>query len=230
MFYSDSNLCLYIMSRFSNWTGKPQSKKSRFRRGFRNSRGSPPLKTTLELAVKSVRGQLNKLDVLLKKLSEKDSKLLRRISVKIQKHENKRAAIFATELVEIRKMMKMVAQARYALEAIALRIETVRDLGDVTAALAPAVAAVKNVQQGVTGVIPAAEDRFTEITGLLSDILVDAGQSGDVTLDFKLANEGAERILAEASVMAEKSLKQKIPDVPSNIPEPIYNVLEEALG
>ncbi|MFQ6134879.1 MAG: hypothetical protein ACE5KU_03575, partial [Nitrososphaerales archaeon] len=133
-------------------------------------------------------------------------------------------------LVEIRKMMRMVAQARYALEAIALRIETVRDLGDVVVALAPAVAAVKNVQKGVAGVIPVAEDRFTEITGLLSDLLVDAGQTGEVKLDFKLANENAEKILAEAAVLAEKNLKQKIPEIPSDIPEPISTALEEALA
>lgn len=231
MFYSDPNLCLHRMSRFRRWSDKSRSDESGFERRFRNSlKSTPPLKPTLEIAVRSVRSQLYKLDMLLKKLREKDGKLLQRISMKMQKHDDKHAAIFANELVEIRKMMRMVAQARYALEAIALRIETVRDLGDVVVALAPAVAAVKNVQKGVAGVIPAAEDRFTEITGLLSDLLVDAGQTGEVKLDFKLANEDAEKILAEASVLAEKNLKQKIPEIPSDIPEPISTALEEALA
>lgn len=190
----------------------------------------PPLKITLGKAEKSIRNQLYKLDTLLKKLNDKDNKLLRRVSRMIQKHDKEQAAILANELVEVRKMMRMVAQARYALEAIVLRIETVRDLGDVVVTLAPAVAAVKNVQRGMTGVIPTAEDSFTEITGLLSDILVDAGQSGEAKLDFKVANEDAEKILAEASVLAEERLKQKIPEIPPEIPKPISSALKEALA
>lgn len=219
------------MTKFSSrWSDKSRSDKIGVSKRFLNRGSSPPLKSTLERAKKSIKSQLYKLDITLKNLNEKDSKLLSRISIKIQKHDNKHAAIFANELVEIRKMMKMVTQARYALEAIALRIETVQDLGDVVFALAPAVAAVKNVQQGVTSVIPAAEGRFTEISGLLSDILVDAGQVGEVNVDFKLANEDAEKILAEASVMAEMNLKQKIPDIPTNIPKSISTALEEALA
>lgn len=219
------------MTRFSRrWSGKTQADSSGIGKRLRNRLiSSPPLKVTLGKAEKSIRNQLYKLDTLLTKMNEKDSKLIRRISRKIQKQDKEHAAILANELVEIRKMMRMVAQARYALEAIALRIETVRDLGDVVVTLAPAVAAVKNVHQGVARVIPTAEDRFTEITGLLSDILVDAGQSGEAKLDFKVANEDAEKILAEAAALAEQKLRQKIPEVPSDIPKQISAVLEEAL-
>ncbi len=191
---------------------------------------SAPLKPTLGKAERSIRNQLYKLDTILRKLSEKDNKLLHRISIKIQKNDNRLAAIFANELVEIRKMMKMIAQARYALEAIVLRIETIKDLGDVVVTLAPALAAVKNVQKGVAGVIPAAEDKFTEITGLLSDILVNAGQINETKLDFKVANEDAEIILKEASVLAEKKLKDKIPEIPIKIPEFISSTLDKTLA
>ena len=85
-------------------------------------------------------------------------------------------------------------------------------------------------QQGVSGVVPEAQDKFTEISGLLSDILVDAGQSGDSKLDFKLANEDAELIMAEASVQAEQQLKQKIPDIPTSMPKTVSNALEQALA
>jgi len=220
------------MSEFSKkWVRKTKfGKRGGSKRFFNNFNSEAPLKFTLQRAEKTILNQLYKLDILLNKLRDKDNKLLNRIILNIQKNDNKHATIFANELAEIRKMMRMVAQARYALEAISLRIKTVQDLGEVVVSLAPAVAAVKNVQQGVTGIIPTAEDRFTEITGLLSDIIVDAGQSNETKLDFKLANEDAEKILYEASIMAEKNIKEKIPDIPNNIPKSISHTLEEALA
>jgi len=220
------------MSRFSNnWSGKKQSNKSGFSKRLRRTvNPKTQLKPTMEKAVKSIKNQLFKLDILLNKLSEKDKKLVNRIIVRIQKHDDKHAIIFANELVEIRKTMKVVTQAKCALEAITMRIETVTELGDIVSTLAPAVSAVKSVQKGVIGVVPTAQDKFTEISGMLSDILVDAGQSGQATLDFKIANEDAEKIIAEASIQAETKLKKKIPEIPSSIPKHVTNVLEEALA
>ena len=220
------------MSRFSNnWSGKKQLNKSGLSKRFRSTiNPKPQLKPTMERAVKSIQNQLLKLDILINKLSDKDKKLVNRITTRIQKHDDKHAIILANELVEIRKMMKVVTQAKCALEAIAMRIETVTELGDIVSTLAPAVSAVKSVQKGVIGVVPTAQDKFTEISGMLSDILVDAGQSGQATLDFKIANEDAEKIIAEASIQAETKLKKKIPEIPPNIPKHVTNVLEEALA
>ena len=219
------------MSRFSsNWSEKKQPKKSGFSKRLRRTvNPKTQLKPTMERAVKSIKNQLFKLDGLLNKLSDKDKKIVNRITIKIQKRDNKHAIILANELVEIRKMMKVVTQAKCALEAIAMRIETVTELGDIVATLAPAVSAVKSVQKGVAGVVPTAQDKFTEISGMLSDILVDAGQSGEAILDFKVANEDAEKIVAEASIQAESKLKNKIPDIPSNVPKYVTNALTEAL-
>jgi len=220
------------MSRFSNnWSGKKQPNKSGLSKRFRSTiNPKPQLKPTMDRAVKSIQNQLFKLDILINKLSDKDKKLVNRITARIQKHDDKHAIILANELVEIRKMMKVVTQAKYALEAITMRIETVTELGDIVATLGPAVSAVKSVQKGVTGVVPQAQDKFTEISGMLSDILVDAGQSGQATLDFKIANEDAEKIIAEASIQAETKLKKKIPEIPPSIPKHVTNVLKEALA
>lgn len=220
------------MSRFSNnWSKKTQNEKIGFGKRLRRNINPPePLKPAMEKAVKSIKNQLYKLNILLNKLTQKDAKLVNRISINIQKHDQRHAIIIANELVEIRKMRKVITQASCALEAISLRIETITDLGDIVGTLAPAVSAFKSVQQGVSGVVPAAQDKFTEISGLLSDILVDAGQNGDVKLDFKIANEDAELIIAEASVQAEMQLKQKIPDIPPSIPKTVSNALEKALA
>jgi division protein CdvB (Snf7/Vps24/ESCRT-III family) len=80
------------------------------------------------------------------------------------------------------------------------------------------MAVIRNVKQGLVGVLPEAESEIGEISGLLSSILVDAGTVGGYSLNFEAANEDAERILAEASAVAEQRMKEKFPEVPVVLP------------
>jgi division protein CdvB (Snf7/Vps24/ESCRT-III family) len=77
---------------------------------------------------------------------------------------------------------------------------------------------IRGVKQGLVGVLPEAESEIGEISGLLSSILVDAGTVGGYSLNFEAANEDAERILAEASAVAEQRMKEKFPEIPSTLP------------
>jgi len=80
------------------------------------------------------------------------------------------------------------------------------------------MAVIRNVKQGLVGVLPEAESEIGEISGLLSSILVDAGTVGGYSLNFEAANEDAEKILAEASAVAETRMKEKFPEIPSTLP------------
>jgi division protein CdvB (Snf7/Vps24/ESCRT-III family) len=129
-----------------------------------------------------------------------------------------RANVFANELAEIRKMEKMIMHARLALEQIVLRLRTVSELGDVVTTLAPAVGVLRTVRSGMASVFPEAERELGSIGNLLSGIIIDAGQSTGLTLNFDAANEDAQRILTEAGSVAEQKIKDKFPDLPAGIP------------
>ncbi len=157
--------------------------------------------------------QITKLDNTANKLKEKDSTTFQKIVNYLQKHDTDHATVYANELAEIRKMYKMVSQARLALEQIVTRLSTVTDLGDVVVTLAPAMSVIRSVRSGLMQVMPAAEGEISEISSMLSSILVDAGQMSGMTLNFESANEDAEKILAEASTLAEARMKEKLPDL-----------------
>jgi division protein CdvB (Snf7/Vps24/ESCRT-III family) len=80
------------------------------------------------------------------------------------------------------------------------------------------MAVIRNVKQGLVGVLPEAESEIGEISGLLSSILVDAGTVGGYSLNFEAANEDAEKILAEASAVAEQRMREKFPEIPATLP------------
>lgn len=174
-----------------------------------------PLKPRLEQAIRQIQVQVAKLDTAAAKLKERDKYIFNKVVSALQRHEQQRAAVYANELAEIRKMTRMVTQAKLALEQIVLRLNTVQELGDIVVTLAPAMGVIKNIKAGIVRVMPEAEGEMNDISSLLSSILVDAGQLGGYSLNFEAANEDAERILQEASLMAEQNMKERFPELPS---------------
>jgi division protein CdvB (Snf7/Vps24/ESCRT-III family) len=181
-------------------------------------RNPGPMKPRLDLAVRQIQVQVAKLDATSTKLRERDNSIFGKVVSSLQKHDTQHASVYANELAEIRKMNKMVTQAKLALEQIVLRLNTITELGDIVVTLSPAMAVMRNVQQGLGGIMPEAEGEIGEISGLLSSILVDAGTVGGQSLNFEAANEDAEKILSEASAVAEQRMKEKFPEIPSTLP------------
>jgi division protein CdvB (Snf7/Vps24/ESCRT-III family) len=168
----------------------------------------------LEEAVKSIQTQIISLDNLLLRLKERDKHIFSEVIKCIKLRNKRKASIYANELTQIRNLIRQVIFAKLALERICIRINTITDAGEVAAALAPAVSAVRSVQDVIREVVPQAEEGFTEISTLLSGILVDASANEGFQLDIREASADAERIIEEASRVAEEELKAKFPEVP----------------
>jgi division protein CdvB (Snf7/Vps24/ESCRT-III family) len=178
-----------------------------------------PLKPRLDMAVRRIELQVQRLDQASDRFSERDKKIFARIVDAYTKHDMARANVFANELAEIRKMEKMIMHARLALEQIVLRLRTVSELGDIVTTLAPAVGVLRTVKGGMSAVFPEAERELGQIGTLLNGIIIDAGQSTGLSINFDTANEDAQKILSEASSVAEQKIKEKFPELPAGIPQ-----------
>ncbi len=178
-----------------------------------------PLKPRLDMAVRRIELQIQKLDQASERFSQRDKSIFARIVDAYTKHDMARANVFANELAEIRKMEKMIMQARLALEQIVLRLRTVSELGDVVSTLGPAVSVLRAVKAGMANIFPEAERELGQIGNLLSGIIVEAGQSTGLSINFETANEDAQKILTEAAAVAEQRIKEKFPELPAGIPQ-----------
>jgi division protein CdvB (Snf7/Vps24/ESCRT-III family) len=125
-------------------------------------------------------------------------------------------------------MERLIINARLALEQIVLRLRTVSELGDVVSTLGPAVGVLRSVRAGLVTVFPEAENELGEIGNLLSGIMIEAGQSQGMTLNFDSANEDAQKILTEAATVAEQRIKEKFPELPPGMPGIPASVGEKA--
>ena len=173
-----------------------------------------PLKPRLDFAVRKLDLQINKLDQANERFTQKDRTLFTKLVDAYTKHDSAHANIYATELAELRKMTKLIMNARLALDQVSLRIKTVSELGDVVVTLGPCIGVLRSVSVGLCGVLPEAEGELGDIGNMLSGLMFDAGTSSGMSLNFNSVNEDAEKILAEAATVAEQRVNANFPDLP----------------
>jgi division protein CdvB (Snf7/Vps24/ESCRT-III family) len=206
-----------LSEKFARQWGEEKDKTSVTTKIKESVRPPGPFKSRLDYAIKRIDIQIQRLDTASDRFSERDKSIFARIVDAYSKHDLQRANIFANELAEIRKMEKMIIHARLALEQIVLRLSTVSELGDIVSTVAPAVGVLSNVKNGMAAVFPEADREFGTIGKLLSGIIMDAGHTTGLNIDFQEASEDAQKIMNEAATVAEQKVKEKFPDLPAGV-------------
>jgi division protein CdvB (Snf7/Vps24/ESCRT-III family) len=181
-------------------------------------RQPPPLKPRLDIAVRKLDLQINRLDQASERFSQKDKALFAKIVDAYAKHDSAHANIYANELAEVRKMEKLVMNARLALDQVVLRIRTVTEFGDLVSNLGPCIGVLRSINVGFCGVLPEAENELGEIGNMLSGLMFDCGTSSGMSLNFNSVNEDAAKILNEAATVAEQKISANFPDLPPGLP------------
>lgn len=180
-------------------------------------RPQTPLKPQIEQANRQIRLLISQLDNTVGRIKQRDATIFKGVVTALAKHDSQHAAVYANELTEVRKMGKLVTQAQLALEQISLRLGTITDLGEIATTLAPAVAVIRSMKESLKTALPEADKEIGEISGLLSSVLIDAGTTGGLSLNFDAANEDAQRILEEAAVVAEQRMQDNFPQIPAGV-------------
>ncbi|MGN6707814.1 MAG: Snf7 family protein [Candidatus Nitrosocosmicus sp.] len=205
---------------FSNKWLKPQNEINNVgMKLLENIKPPSPLKPRIEEAQKRLHSQISKLESMSMKMEEKDQLIFKRVISAMQSHDSQYAKILSNELSQIRKMNKMITSAKLALEQIQLRLNTITDLGDVIVTLSPAMSVIKNIQGGLTSMMPEAGQSFGKITDILNGIMNESGQipqASEITGNTNSISEDAMKIIEEASAIVEQSMKDKFPDLPNN--------------
>jgi division protein CdvB (Snf7/Vps24/ESCRT-III family) len=182
-----------------------------------NIKSTVPLKPKIEDAQKKLQLQISKLDGISNKMHEKDNLIFKRIVYAMQNHDSQYAKVLSNELSQIRKMDKMVCSAKLAMEQIQLRLNTITELGDVVVTLSPAMSVIKGIQGGLSSMMPEADQSFGQISDLLSNIMNDSSQIPNTEISGTgMISEDSMKILEEASMVVEQTMKDKFPDLPSS--------------
>ena len=177
----------------------------------------PPLKPRMNQAIRRLDLQIHRLDQANERFTQKDKALFGKIVAAYEKHDSAHANIYANELAEVRKMEKLVMNAKLALDQVQLRLKTVSEFGDIVSTLGPVIGVLRSVSAGLVGVIPEAENELGDIGNMLSGLMFDAGQSSGFSLNFNSVNEDTAKILDEAATVAEQKISANFPDLPPGL-------------
>ncbi len=173
------------------------------------------LKPRIESAVNKLQGQISKMDSMLGKLRDRDAQLFKRIVAAMQQHDASTSRVLSNELAEIRKVTKMLGNARMALEQVQLRLTTIHDLGDAMVAIAPAMSTMKGLKSSLGRFMPEADSELNAMTQTLNGLMMDSLAGGEFNVDSDVSSEETEKILQEASAVAEQQIGDRFPSVPS---------------
>jgi len=179
------------------------------------------LKPQIETAIKKLQTQISKLDNMLSSLNSRDEKIFQRIIAATQQHDTHTANTLSKELAEVRKVRRVLGNARMAIEQIELRLTTFHDLGDTVVTVMPTIGLMKNMKSSLAKFMPGADQELNNMAEMLGGLMTETFHSPDASFGADaVMNSDAEKILQEASAVAEQQSGDRFPSIPDQVSEP----------
>jgi len=195
-----------------DWDGESREPAvSRFGEHFHHK---PSAKEQVSSALYRLKAQQNKLEAAASRMQQHDKEIFNKCVSSQLSHDTARAAMYANECAEVRKMAKVTVQCQMALEQVSLRLETIQEFGDVANMMAPVANVVHSIKNQISGVMPEVGLELGQIGELLSGVVDDAGEVTGSTYDVTTTSHESNKILDEASAIAEQHVKDRFPELP----------------
>ena len=176
------------------------------------------LKPRIQTAVNKLQGQTSKMDVMLTNLHQRDQQLFDRIVTAMQSHDTQASRVLSSELAEVRKVSRVLGNARNSLEQVQLRLTTIHDLGDAMVAIGPAMSTMKELKPTMSKFMPEADSELNSMTETLNGLMVDSLSGDSFEMQDSAMNEETNSILQEASAVAEQQTDERFPSIPTTTP------------
>jgi len=176
------------------------------------------LKPRIQTAVNKLQVQTSKMDVMLTKLHQRDQQLFDRIVTATQSHDTPTSRVLSSELAEVRKVSRVLGNARNSLEQVQLRLTTIHDLGDAMIAIGPAMSTMKELKPTMSKFMPEADSELNTMTETLNGLMVDSLSGDSFEMQDNAMNEETNAILQEAEAVASQQTDEKFPSIPTTTP------------
>jgi hypothetical protein len=137
----------------------------------------------------------------------------------LKKNNKEKAAMCATEIAEVRKLVKFLYNVQLAIERVVLRLETIKELGDIVADLKPALRLLQGVSQELFQVLPDVSSELNTVNQTIQDTLHATKLTADENvIPVGKKTEAGEEILKEVSGFIEAKLADTLPEPPVAAP------------
>ncbi|MCF8885171.1 MAG: hypothetical protein QW655_02640 [Nitrososphaerota archaeon] len=121
-----------------------------------------------------------------------------------------RAVVYANELAELRKMLRKAIHSELSLEGVIHRLQTAKDLDELSNVLAPLKEVLLEVGRDVKGIAPELSENISGVIDTFDEVSIQLGTFYESSILEPSLSEEAEKILTEASTIAAERAKSKL--------------------
>jgi division protein CdvB (Snf7/Vps24/ESCRT-III family) len=147
-------------------------------------------------------------------MQQRDQALYGKCVLAAQGKNAQLASMYANECAELRKMAKVVLHSEMALETVTLRLQTIRDFGEIAYTMKPVAHVVGILKTQLEGVLPEVSMELAQVNDTLEGMVVEVGESAESSFDTSASSGQAQQILQEANTVAEQKMKERFPELP----------------
>lgn len=196
-------------------------------RALRRSRGGD-LKRRIGAALRDIEAERKELDALKARLAQRRQRLFETTIQALREKNESKAAVYASEHAEVRKVGRVIEASDLALTQVSLRLQSITEIGDAMFHMDTAFKSLKQVSKEMQGVMPALDAASSEINNTFVETMAHMGQiSPNINIDIK--TENSEDLVEQARRIAEQQsarMRDSLSVVPGKFEEEVMRSAE----
>jgi division protein CdvB (Snf7/Vps24/ESCRT-III family) len=174
-----------------------------------------PLKNQMNEAIRGIERQVNKVSNYIEHYTRREEELMEKIIKAYEARNEVKAKEIAEELAELRKHKLMLINSELSLNMALLRLRTIYEFGNFMSVVGSAKETVQKVRSEILNLAPDVGSELNKLEGMLNNVMLEANQDLNLTLNFNVESEETDEILKEASMLVESGMKRKFPFFPN---------------
>ncbi|MEM1644846.1 MAG: hypothetical protein QXL96_03070 [Ignisphaera sp.] len=173
-------------------------------------------RNVLVYLISSINELRTKLEEIKRRLKERDEELLANAVKALSYNDRDRAAIYAAEIVEVRKLVKVVNVSLLATERLLERLKTMDIVSDMKKPLGLAIGILSELKHMFNNSMP---ELASVVDSIVSNVntLVSSTQAPETSINVAINTKEIEEIIKEAEIKAEENMKISLQPIPSQL-------------
>lgn len=157
--------------------------------------------------------QVEKLRRISQRMTSRGRELFEKCVRAQQQRDSATASMYAAEAAQMRKMSSVIIKGELSLERVVLRLRSIIDFKNAMEAVGPAIKVIEQVQSELRDVAPEVSANLASLNDTLDELIVSTGSVSSGYADTTVVDQEAQKILQEASTVAEQRVKSSFPDM-----------------
>jgi len=165
-------------------------------------------------SIYKLNSEISRIDRFLHSLKNREKELYNAVIEAKMRGDEIRASIYASEIAELRRIIRVLEMSKISLERTLLKLRTIHQLGDVAKAATQIEPMIRDVKKSLGKVMP---EISWELEGVRESLLTAVSEIASYSIGesstetpFTMSSE-AKSVLEEAKREAERRVKKKFP-------------------